>query len=92
MRAEKDKKLFSTSLKMTKGDHDFLEQRAQACGKSLSSYIVETAVKADKTITPETVAKVLNIVNYACEAVRETSPKKIKDMQKEVDELWSSLK
>ena len=92
MRSENDKKNFKTSVKMTQRDHDMLEQRAKECGKKIGPYIVETAVKADKSITPETVAKLQNIVNYACEAVKETSPKKAKDMQKEVNELWWSLK
>ena len=91
MRSEKDKKTFTTSIKMTKGDHDLLEQRAKECGKKIGPYIVETAVRADKTITPETVAKVQNIINYACEAVMETSPKMAKEMQKDVNEIWLSL-
>ena len=89
MRSENDKKNFKTSVKMTQSDHELLEQRARECGKKIGPYIVEAAVKADKSITPETVAKLQNIVNSACEAVKETSPKKAKDMQKEVDDLWS---
>lgn len=73
MRSENDKKNFKTSVKMTQSDHELLEQRARKCGKKIGPYIVETAVKADKSITPETVAKLQNIVNYACEAVKETS-------------------
>ena len=92
MRSENDKKNFKTSVKMTQSDHELLERRARECGKKIGPYIVETAVKADKSITPETVAKLQNIVNYACEAVKETSPKLVKGMQKEVNELWSSLK
>ena len=92
MRSENDKKNISTSVRMTQGDYDLLEQRAKECGMKIGPYIVETAVRADKSITPETVAKLQNIVNYACEAVKETSPKLVKGMQKEVDDLWSSLK
>ena len=91
MRSESDKKNFKTSVKMTQRDHDLLEQRANECGMKIGPYIVETAVRADKSITPETVAKVQNIVNYACEVVMETSPQKAKEMQKEVNEIWLSL-
>ena len=91
MRSESDKKNFKTSVKMTQSDHELLEQRARECGKKIGPYIVETAVRADKSITPETVAKVQNIVNYACEVVKETSPQKAKEMQKEVNEIWLSL-
>lgn len=92
MRSENDKKNFKTSVKMTQSDHELLEQRARECGKKIGPYIIETAVRADKSITPETVARLQNIVNFACEAVKETSPQKAKDMQKEVNELWWSLK
>ena len=91
MRSESDKKNFKTSVKMTQRDHDLLEQRAKECGMKIGPYIVNTAIKSDKSVTPETVAKLQNIVNCACEAVKETSPKKAKDIQKEVNELWSSL-
>lgn len=92
MRSNDDKKNVKTSVKMTNRDHDLLEQRARECGKKIGPYIVETAVRADKSITPETVAKLQNIVNFACEAVKETSPRKVKEMQKEVNDLWSSLR
>lgn len=92
MRSNEDKKNVKTSVKMTERDHDLLEQRARECGKKIGPYIVDTAVKAENAITPETVAKLQNIVNFACEAVKETSPRKVKEMQKEVNDLWSSLK
>ena len=92
MRSNDDKKNVKTSVKMTNRDHDLLEQRARECGKKIGPYIVETAVRADKSITPETVAKLQNIVNFACEAVKETSPRKVNEMQKEVNDLWSSLR
>lgn len=92
MRSKEDKKNINTSVRMTQGDHDLLQQRANECGMSFGSYIVSTAVNSDKSLTPETVSKLQNIVNYACEAVKETSPKKVKKMQEEVNELWSSLK
>lgn len=92
MRSNEDKKNVKTSVKMTERDHDLLEQRARECGKKIGPYIVDTAVKAENAITLETVAKLQNIVNFACEAVKETSPRKVKEMQKEVNDLWSSLK
>jgi len=92
MRSNEDKKNVKTSVKMTNRDHDLLEQRARECGKKIGPYIVDTAVKAENAITPETVAKLQNIVNFACEAVKETSPRKVKEMQAEVNDLWSSLK
>ena len=92
MRSEKDKKTFTTSIKMTQGDHDLLEQRSRECGMKIGPYIIDTAIRADKSLTPETVAKLQNIVNFACEAVKGTSPKKVKEMQAEVNALWSSLK
>ena len=92
MRSENDKKNVKTSVKMTQRDHELLEQRARECGKKIGPYIVDTAVNAENAITPEVVTKLQNIVNYACEAVKETSPKKVKEMQAEVNDLWSSLK
>ena len=92
MRSNEDKKNVKTSVKMTRRDHDLLEQRANECGMKIGPYIVSTAVKAENAITPEMVAKLQNIVNFACEAVKESSPKKVKEMQEEVNDLWSSLK
>lgn len=88
MRANEDKKNVKTSVKMTQRDHDLLEQRARECGKKIGPYIVDTAVRANKSLTPETVAKLQNIVNSACEAVKGTSPKKVKEMQAEVNDLY----
>ena len=50
--------------------------------------MVDKSLHCDDVLTPEKKAKIQNLVNLACRAVEENAPEKIKELQKEVSEIW----
>ena len=92
MRKESEKKTKVTSLRMTEERYQAIQKMADEKEMSMGSYIVNSAIHSQKSVTPEIMVNIQNFVNTACEAVEEFAPDKAKKMEKEAKKLWSLLK
>lgn len=92
MRKESEKKTKVTSLRMTEEQYQEIQKMADEKGMSMGSYIVNSAVYSQKSVTPEIMVSIQNIVNAACAVIEESAPDKAEKMEKETKKLWSLLK
>lgn len=88
MRNESEKKNKKTSVTMTYEDFNTIEQKAKKAGMGVSPYMVDKSLHCDDVLTPEKKAKIQNLINLACRAVEENAPEKIKELQKEMSDIW----
>ena len=58
----------------------------------MGSYIVNSAIHSQKSVTPEIMVNIQNLVNTACADIEESAPDKAEKMEKEAKKLWSLLK
>lgn len=77
---------------MTEEQYQAIQKMADEKEMSMGSYIVNSAIHSQKSVTPEIMVNIQNFVNTACEAVEEFAPDKAKKMEKEAKKLWSLLK
>ena len=77
---------------MTEERYQAIQKMADEKEMSMGSYIVNSAIHSQKSVTPEIMVNIQNFVNTACEAVEEFAPDKAKKMEKEAKKLWSLLK
>jgi len=92
MRSPNEKKTKVTSIRMTKEQHQRVQEQADSHGMTVSNYMITTAVHGENHITPKMMVQLQNITNMATDAVQEFAPETINKMQKEVDKLWMLLK
>ena len=93
MRAKNEKKDFQKSIKMTNEQGAIIQKKADESGVSFSRYIVEAAVRDEnKALTPEVMVNITNIVNHAEQIAQQKNRRGIKNLRKEVEELWLSLR
>lgn len=92
MRKESEKKTKVTSLRMTGEQYQAIQKMADEKEMSMGSYIVNSAIHSQKSVTPEIIVSIQNIVNTARVSVEEFAPDKAEKMEKEAEKLWSLLK
>lgn len=92
MRKSSEKKEAKTSVRMTEEQKRIIQEMADQRGMSAGAYMVNSAVYSGKAITPEIMVHIQNLVNFACETVKEQAPKNKAYMESEVNKLWSLLK
>ena len=83
-----EKKNIIKSVKMTEEQKNLIEENAKLSGMSFSGYILHSALKSDKKITPQILVKIQKIVNMACNL----SEDNIETLESEVNKLWEYLK
>ena len=91
-RQEKDKKMFGTSVRFTEEQMNKVKTKANENNMKVSTYIGYLIDKDDAAVTPEIMTKIQNITNTAMNIAKDHSSKEAKNMQKEVDKIWQSLK
>ena len=92
MRKESEKKTKVTSLRMTKEQYQAIQKMADEKKISMGSYIVDSAIHSQKSVTPEIMVNIQNLVNTACAVIEEFAPDKAEKMETEAKKLWSLLK
>lgn len=92
MRKESEKKTKVTSLRMTEEQYLAIQKMADEKDMSMGSYIVNSAIHSRKSVTPNIMVKIQDLVNSACEAVEQFAPDKAEKMETEAKKLWLLLK
>lgn len=92
MRKESEKKTKVTSLRMTEEQYQTIQKMADEKEMSMGSYIVNSAMHSQKSVTPEIMVKIQNLVNAACGVIEKSAPDKAEKMETEAKKLWSLLK
>lgn len=89
MRSKAEKKDKSISLRVTETQYVGLNAQAEEQGLTLAEYVRDAVFHAENRLKPEQLVHIQNIVNMACNAIREHAPEQAEYMEKEVDKLWS---
>lgn len=89
-RADKERKEKITSIRLSDEQHKKIQTNADAAKMSFSNYIVTSAVNGN-SLTPALMVEIQDNINYACAAVEEHAPEKVKTMQEGVNKLWQKL-
>lgn len=77
---------------MTEEQYQAIQKMVDEKEMSMGSYIVNSAIHSQKSVTPEIMVKIQNLVNTACAVIEESAPDKAEKMEKEAKKLWSLLK
>ena len=91
-RQEKDKKVFNTSVRFTEEQMNKVKTKANENNMKVSAYIGYLVNKESSSVTPEIMVMLQNVTNMAMSIAQEHSSEAVKNMQKEVDKIWQSLK
>ena len=92
MRSKDEKKTVTKSLKMTENECSIIKEKAKESGKSLSRYMVDSAVNGGgNTLSPQIPVIVTNIINKAEEIAKQKNRRGITSLRKDVEKLWSML-
>lgn len=92
MRKESEKKTKVTSLRMTEEQYQAIQKMADEKKMSMGGYIVDSAIHSQKSVTPEIMVNIQNLVNTACAVIKESAPDKAEKMETEAKKLWSLLR
>ncbi|MDE5937001.1 MAG: hypothetical protein K2G83_06325 [Ruminococcus sp.] len=92
MRKESEKKTKVTSLRMTEEQYHTIQEMADEKDMPMGSYIVDSAIHSQKSVTPDILVKIQNLVNTACAVIEESALDKAEKMETEAKKLWSLLK
>ena len=92
MRKESEKKTKVTSLRMTEEQYLAIQEMADEKEMSMGSYIVNSASHSQKSVTPDIMVKIQDLVNSVCESVEKFAPDKAEKMETEAKKLWLLLK
>lgn len=92
MRKESEKKTKVTSLRMTEEQYQAIQKMVNEKKMSMGGYIVDSAIHSQKSVTPEIMVNIQNLVNTACAVIKESAPDKAEKMEKEAKKLWSLLR
>ena len=90
-RSENESKDTVTSVRMSKDQKQKIQQKAEKAGMPIGSYMVNVAANGGDKLTPETLVAFQNLINTACDAVKENKPEQAEDMQKGAFKLWQKL-
>ena len=90
MKAEKEKKTFTKSIKMTTEQVARVQSEADAQNMSFSSYVVDKLIHAESQLTPEVVVIVQEIANQALNSIEDPTVRS--NIEKECNKLWALLK
>ncbi len=91
-RQEKDRKVINTSVRFTEEQMNKVKTKANENNMKVSAYIGYLVDKDSASVTPEIMAILQNITNTAVNIAKVHSSDDAKNMQREVDKLWRSLK
>lgn len=91
-RQEKDRKSINTSVRFTEEQMNKVKTKADENNMKVSAYIGYLVDKDSASVTPEIMAILQNVTNTAMSIAQEHSFEAAKNMQKEVDKIWQSLK
>ena len=89
-RSDKERKEKITSIRLSDEQHKKIQANADSAHMSFSNYMVTSAVNGS-SLTPALMVEIQDNINYACAAVEEHAPDKVKAMQEGVDKLWQQL-
>lgn len=76
---------------MTEEQHRIVQEKAAANGDTVSGYLANLAVNGEKTLTPKTMVAAQVKANELIKVVRELSPEKAEEFEREVNGFWSLL-
>lgn len=91
-RQEKDRKVINTSVRFTEEQMNKVKTKANENNMKVSAYIGYLVDKDSASVTPEIMVMLQNVTNTAMSIAQEYSSEAVKNMQKEVDKIWQSLK
>lgn len=91
MKKESEKKTNVTSIRLSKEQHQKVQEQAAKNGMTISNYLITKAVNNDNGLTPDVMAQVQNIANKATELAIKYAPEQIAEIESEVNQLWSQL-
>lgn len=91
-RQEKDRKVINTSVRFTEEQMNKVKTKANENNMKVSAYIGYLVDKDNVSVTPEIMVILQNVTNTAMNIAKEHSSEDAKNMQREVDKLWRSLK
>lgn len=80
------------SIRIPKRVAEEIENEAAEKNQSFSDTVIYRLQHFQRPLTPAIMEKIQDITNKATEAIKEYDPQKVDVMQKEVAELWKSLK
>ena len=90
-KAKSEMKSVTKSMKMTADTAKAIEEAAKEANMSFSSYVTMCAMHRDKSVTPEVLCRIENIINR-CIVTSERGRSEKDAIRKEADELWDLLK
>ena len=90
-RSENERKDTVTSVRMSKDQKQKIQQKAEKEGMSIGSYMVNVAANGWDKLTPAVLVEFQNLLNIACDAVKDNKPEQAEDMQKRGFKLWQKL-
>ena len=86
------KKTISTSVRIPEDIIADIEREAKEKGTDISKEVVYRLRNYKHPLTPFIVIKIQNIVNRACTIAMRYSPDIVRELQRDVNELWKYLK
>lgn len=92
MKSLDEQKIRRVSTRMTQADYEKVRNKAKKRNMSISAFMVDSSVHSDNQITMPMVIRIQNLANRAATICAKLDPKTANEIQKEVAELWSSLK
>lgn len=90
MKSESEKKV-PTAIRLSPNERRIVEEKAEAKGMKLTSYIAFMAVHGETGVTPEAMVEIQNLINRAHDVVKKTDPDEAQALEKEMNELWFLL-
>ena len=90
-RSENERKDTVTSVRMSKDQKQKIQKNAEKTGMPIGSYMVNVAANGGDKLTPAVLVEFQNLLNIACDAVKDNKPEQAEDMQKGAFKLWQKL-
>lgn len=91
MNPKKELKNVIKPIRMSERLYEDIKQEAIKKNSNFNACALNRLEHYDKAMTPQIMVKIQNFANHACEAVRETSPERANEIQKEASKLWKYL-
>lgn len=90
-RAANERKEKVTSIRLSQEQQQKIKENADKAKMPFSTYIVNTAMNGGNKLTPAALVELQNLINTACDAVKQNAPEKIQEMQEGAFQLWQKL-
>lgn len=87
MRKDSEKKNKITTIRMSEEQNQIIQEMAEQRGMSVGGYMVNMAVHGGKTVTPEIMVHMQNLINFACDTIKEQATKDKAYMESEANKL-----